>query len=256
MEVQVEEATKEVICPHSVTLAPVIVLYFMLPSEEPHHKMAVVIIEEPATVRPTTHSTEKTQPLVVSPSDALQPMIAPFPTYLLPQVFPFSGPSQSPYPCTEGYKLPTAPVGTLQFFVDPTHGESPIPADALQQFNFRSPHRSWTLSLNLCQAPPPAPGVSCPVEREGPSLTSEIELRFIAPTSAAIAGLTGIGRLPAEGQLEDLEAWLSSLPVELVAPPSAKPLTTIPSVEGTSKIHSHRTVPVCEKAFTNQFLRI
>ena len=61
--------------------------------------------------------------------------------------------------------------------------------------------------------------------------------------------------LPAEEQLEDLEAWLSHLPDELQAPPSPKPAKVVSRIEAAGGLQSKAAGSSKSEEMSGRYLR-
>ena len=76
------------------------------------------------------------------------------------------------------------------------------------------------------------------------------------PDTATTGDTAEVTWLPAEGQWKDLDAWINSLPEELVALPSPKPSKRLPPVEEAVGLRPKRAVaPVCAEASASCYLK-
>ena len=112
------------------------------------------------------------------------------------------------------------------------------------------------MEKSVDHSPPGTARVSCfPVREEATqSLGEDAPPR--TPPPAASGSPSDLRWLPAEGQMEDLEAWLSSIPEELVNLPSPNPAKPVAQLEEAGGLKSGRPVgPLNTEALASRFLR-
>ena len=201
MQVHVEAATREVLCRNSIALTPVVPSLLTLPIVEPPNKRTVMVSQKPATM---------SQPPPSPPTDPSNSMTSPI------------GDDQPPI-TTAASSTSFAPTSAVV-----------IPSPTVRKSSLAHPAGILSLSpapiesLEDCK-PPFA-------ERVRPcSLLGQEVVTVSNPPAKPDTATTGdsakVAWLRAEGQWEDLEAWINSLPEELVAPPSPKPSKPLPPVE-------------------------
>ena len=226
MQVHVKAATREVLCRNPVALTPVVPSLLTLPLVEPPHKRTVRVSQKPATVSkpPPSSPTEPPNSMTSLIGDEQPPVT----TAASSTSFAPASAVVIPSPTDRKSSL-AHPAGILSL--------SPAPLESLED----------------CK-PPSA-------ERVGPCSLLGQEVVTVSnspakPDTATTGDSAEVAWLPAEGQWEDLEAWINSLPEELVAPPSPKPSKPRPPVEEAGGLRPQRAVaPVCEEASTGRFLR-
>ena len=273
---RVEEVIREAAWPAP---APMVVPLMSLELEEPPHKRVVVITEKaaakPATVSKRPPSPENSQPLMVPSLGDSQPLAAPLPKdFLCP--FPLSpGP-----PHLAAALCPEAALSsdTLYPRDDPAAGDfladasptvtsprssgivvpGPLPAapvlDSVSDPVLQV--ASVAVEKSIDHSPPGTAGVSCFPVREEAAQSLEEDAPPGTPPQAVSGSPTDLGWLPAEGQMDDLEAWLSSIPEELVSVPSPKPAKPVSQLEEAGGLQSGRPVgPLNAEALASRFLR-
>ena len=251
----------------------------VLELEEPPHKRVVVITEKaaakPATVSKPPPSPENSQPRMVPSLGDSQPLAAPLPKdFLCP--FPLSpGP-----PHLAAALCPEAALSsdTLYPRDDPAAGDfladasptvtsprssgivvpGPLPAapvlDSVSDPVLQV--ASVAVEKSIDHSPPGTAGVSCFPVREEAAQSLEEDAPPGTPPQAVSGSPTDLGWLPAEGQMDDLEAWLSSIPEELVSVPSPKPAKPVSQLEEAGGLKSGRPVgPLNAEALASRFLR-
>ena len=273
---RVEEVIREAAWPAP---APMVVPLMSLELEEPPHKQVVVIAEKaaakPATVSKPPPSPENSQPLMAPSLGDSQSLAAPRPKdFLCP--FPLSpGP---PHLATALCPEAALSSDTLYPRDDRAAGEfladasstvtsprssgivvpGPLPvAPVLDSVSDPVPQvASVAVEKSSDHSPPGTAGVSgFPVREEAAQSFGEDAPPGTPPP--AVSGSPGDLRwLPAEGQMDDLEAWLSSIPEELVSVPSPKPAKPVAQLEEAGGLKSGRPVgPLNAEALASRFLR-
>ena len=226
MQVHVKAATREV-CRNSIALTPVVPSLLTLPLVEPPRKRTVMVSQKPATVSQPPPPSPPTDPpnSMTSPIGDDQPPVT---TAASSSSFAPTSAMVIPSPTVRKSSL-AHPAGNLSL--------SPAPIESLED----------------CK-PPSA-------ERVGPCSLLEQEVVTVSnplakPDTATTGHSAEVAWLPTEGQWEDLEAWINSLPEELMAPPSPKPSKPLPQVEEAGGLRPQRAVaPGCAEASTSRYLR-
>ena len=230
---------------------------------------------KPATVSKPPPSPENSQPLMAPSLGDSQPLAAPLSKdFLCP--FPLSpGP-----PHLAAALCPEAALtsDTLHPLDDPAPGDfladvsstvtsprssgiavpGPLPAapvlDSVSDPVLQV--ASVAVEKSVDHNPPGTAGVSCFPVREEATQSLEEDAPPGTPPQAVSGSPTDLGWLPAEGQMDDLEAWLSSIPEELVSVPSPKPAKPVSQLEEAGGLKSGRPVgPLNAEALASRFLR-
>ena len=247
-----EEVIREAAWPAPALM---VVPLMSLELEELPHKWVVVITEKaaakPATVSKPPPSPENSQPPIAPSLGDSQALAAPLPKDCLCPIPLSPGP-----PHLAAALCPEAALSsdTLYPLDDPAPGDfladasftvtsagssgmvvpGPMPAAPVLD-SVSDPVLqvvSAAVEKSVDHNPPGTAGVSCfPVREDAPPRT---------PPSAVSGSPSDLGWLPAEGQMEDLEAWLNSIPEELVSVPSPKPAKPVAQLEEAGGLKSGR----------------
>ena len=235
---------------------PAVVPLMSLLLEEPPHKRTVVITEKPATVSKPPPSPEKSPPLVALLPEEQQPLVAPLPEEqpLVSQQTPVA---PAPEPCQ-----PLEILSLETPFLDCFCGDTCAPrytAPAAELTTTDSctetraiPCTSTAELATLASLIHSVPDGDASSSLQAPKVAEEPSVSSAATTP------TPTGEpiwLPAEEQLEDLEAWLSHLPDELQAPPSPKPAKVVSRIEAAGGLQSKATGSSKSEEMSGRYLR-
>ena len=237
---QVEEATRAALCDSSVPSAPL-----LLAVEEPPHRRTVTIVSKPATVSRPPPSPESSEPLVAPSLEepknppSLQLAVSPAPQPQLDEDQPWVAP----------------PAGTLPLlYLEKSVAELfPVATECTTTCSSTDPGIATTGPVHVAEHHALCPAEDTAASPPEPQVAKEATEK--CDTVPIPAGDQELDWLPPDGQLDDLETWLSSLPEALQAPPSPKQGKVTTRIEAAGGLVTKSSAAGKKELVSGRYLR-